>query len=91
MLEKAASAQAVLVTAGHLGCSYAFRKLAGEGVLSGYVPVLKVEVEDTTGAGDAFLAGFCFAMLQVSPWPGDSWLCLIHFKDGVSHTEQRAV
>ena len=66
VLEKAASAQAVLVTAGHLGCSYAFKKLEGEGVLSGYLPVLKVEVEDTTGAGDAFLAGFCFAMLQVS-------------------------
>ena len=65
VLKKASSAKGVLVTAGELGCSFAFKKLEGDGVHSGYLPVLEVKVEDTTGAGDAFLSGFLFAMLQV--------------------------
>ena len=66
VLKKASSAKGVLVTAGELGCSFAFKKLEGSGVHSGYLPVLEVKVEDTTGAGDAFLSGFLFAMLQVA-------------------------
>ena len=65
VLQKASSAKGVLVTAGELGCSYAFRKLEGSDYHSGYLPVLSVTVEDTTGAGDAFLSGFLYAMLQV--------------------------
>lgn len=64
VLKKASSAKGVLVTAGELGCSFAFNTLDGNGVHSGYLPVLEVKVEDTTGAGDAFLSGFLFAMLQ---------------------------
>lgn len=66
MLERVGSAKGVLITAGGSGCSYAFRALGdgGGAVHSGYLPVLEVEVEDTTGAGDAFLAGFLYAMVQ---------------------------
>jgi len=71
VLEKASAAKGVLVTAGELGCSYAFKKADGEGNHTGCVPVLEVKVEDTTGAGDAFLAGFLFSMLQVP----DTVLC----------------
>jgi len=64
VLEKASAAKGVLVTAGELGCSYAFKRADGQGNHCGNVPVLEVKVEDTTGAGDAFLAGFLFGMLQ---------------------------
>ncbi len=42
----------VLVTAGEAGCDYATAHLQG------YVPAFPVDCEDTTGAGDSFLAGF---------------------------------
>ncbi|HEY9615206.1 MAG TPA: carbohydrate kinase [Microcoleaceae cyanobacterium] len=44
--------EGVLVTAGEKGCAY---YLSGN---EGKVPVFRVEVEDTTGAGDSFVAGF---------------------------------
>ncbi|MBL1173715.1 carbohydrate kinase family protein [Pantanalinema sp. GBBB05] len=44
--------EGVLVTAGEKGCAY---YLSGN---QGQVPVFPVEVEDTTGAGDSFVAGF---------------------------------
>jgi fructokinase len=45
-------AEGVLVTAGNKGCSYCISENEGK------IPAFKVDVEDTTGAGDGFLAGF---------------------------------
>ncbi len=44
--------QGVLVTAGEKGCHYRL------GHTQGFIPAFKVAVQDTTGAGDAFVAGF---------------------------------
>lgn len=46
------SAQLVLLTDGAKGCHYA------TATLSGHVPAYVVDCEDSTGAGDSFLAGF---------------------------------
>ncbi|MBD3882368.1 carbohydrate kinase [Phormidium tenue FACHB-886] len=48
----------VLVTAGEHGCTYCF------GENQGSVPAFKIEVEDTTGAGDGFVAGFIHQLCQ---------------------------
>ncbi|MDJ0702719.1 MAG: carbohydrate kinase [Leptolyngbyaceae cyanobacterium MO_188.B28] len=42
----------ILVTAGEQGCAYSFSGHQGR------LPAFSVDTEDTTGAGDAFLAGF---------------------------------
>lgn len=44
--------EGVLVTAGEKGCAYCL------GNNEGKIPAFEVDVEDTTGAGDSFLAGF---------------------------------
>lgn len=46
------SAKLVLLTDGAKGCHYA------TATLSGYIPAYIVDCEDSTGAGDSFLAGF---------------------------------
>lgn len=43
--------------AGEKGSAYAFRAPGGKLDMSGSVPVMSVKVADTTGAGDAYLAG----------------------------------
>jgi fructokinase len=48
----------VLVTAGEKGCKYCLGKSEGE------VSVFKIDVIDTTGAGDSFLAGFLHQCCQ---------------------------
>lgn len=48
----AASLTGVLVTAGAEGCTYCLNQHQGS------VPAFAVEVEDTNGAGDSFVAGF---------------------------------
>lgn len=46
------SVEGVLVTAGDKGCSYCMSENEGK------IPAFAVDVEDTTGAGDGFVAGF---------------------------------
>lgn len=50
--------QGVMVTDGEKGCTY------DVGVSSGHLPAYVVEVVDTTGAGDAFVAGFVHQCCQ---------------------------
>lgn len=52
------TAEGVLVTAGEKGCAY---YLGGN---EGKVPAFAVDVEDTTGAGDSFVAGFLHQLSQ---------------------------
>ena len=49
----------VLITAGDQGCTYCF------GEHHGKVAAFEVEVEDTTGAGDSFVAGFLHQLCQM--------------------------
>jgi fructokinase len=52
------SVEGVLVTGGEKGCSYCLSENEG------HVPAFNVHVTDTTGAGDAFLAGFLHQLCQ---------------------------
>jgi fructokinase len=52
------NAEAVLITSGERGCAYYLSDNAGT------IPAFKVEVEDTTGAGDSFVAGFLHQLCQ---------------------------
>lgn len=52
------SVEGVLVTAGEKGCAY---YLGGN---EGKIPGFKIEVEDTTGAGDSFVAGLLHQLCQ---------------------------
>ena len=57
-------AAGVLVTGGGAGCAYAFKSPTGGAPTCDRVPAYPVSVEDTTGAGDAFLGGFVAAALD---------------------------
>lgn len=52
----------ILITDGDQGCHY---KLGNH---SGFVPAFKIKPMDTTGAGDSFLAGFIYQLIQNEPW-----------------------
>ncbi len=50
--------EGVLVTAGEKGCAYSFNGYQGK------IPAFQVPVQDTTGAGDSFVAGFLHQICQ---------------------------
>jgi fructokinase len=52
------SVEGVLITAGEKGCLYCLSENEGR------LPAFKVEVQDTTGAGDSFVAGFIHQICQ---------------------------
>jgi fructokinase len=52
--DRVGSLEGVLVTDGDQGCTYCL----GTGSYTGHIPAFSVDVEDTTGAGDSFVAGF---------------------------------
>ncbi len=54
----------VLVTAGERGCQYCFATWTGAKRISGRINGFAVDVEETTGAGDAFTAGFVHQLLH---------------------------
>lgn len=56
--EKNDNIKVILLTLGEKGCYYCWNREIGN------VPGFKVEVLDTTGAGDAFLSGFLFRALR---------------------------
>lgn len=49
--------QGIIITAGAKGCAYSFQDIGGT------CPGFTVEVQDTTGAGDAFVAGFIHQLI----------------------------
>ena len=52
------SVEGVIVTAGEAGCGYCISQNEGK------LPAFNVDVEDTTGAGDGFVAGFVHQLCQ---------------------------
>ncbi|GLC55392.1 hypothetical protein PLESTB_000982400 [Pleodorina starrii] len=61
--ERFPNARGVLITAGSEGAAYCFHSPT-KGEHSGVVPAFDVGVTDTTGAGDAFTAGFIVKMVE---------------------------
>ena len=60
--DKLPNARTLLVTGGGDGCSFCSRDSSGK-KFSGSVPVYDVDVQDTTGAGDAFTCGLMAYLL----------------------------
>ena len=74
-LDNLPKARGVLVTGGGDGCAFAFRGPEGK-VFSGSVPVYEVQVQDTTGAGDAFTCGLmAFLLAEVRTYSFRAQTC----------------
>ncbi|UJB68139.1 carbohydrate kinase [Acaryochloris sp. 'Moss Beach'] len=57
IMKRLPTVQGIIITAGAEGCAYSFQNIDGT------CPGFTVEVQDTTGAGDAFVAGFIHQLL----------------------------
>lgn len=57
IMKRLPTVQGIIITAGAEGCAYSFQGIDGT------CPGFTVEVQDTTGAGDAFVAGFIHQLL----------------------------
>ncbi|ABW28928.1 carbohydrate kinase family protein [Acaryochloris marina] len=57
MVKQLPTVQGIMMTAGAKGCTYSFQDIDGT------CPSFTVEVQDTTGAGDAFVAGFIHQLI----------------------------
>ena len=71
----------LLVTLGKEGCYYRL------GDLSGYVPGFRVNTIDATGAGDAFLGGMLFQVLQrgkeIDQWTAEEMAMSVRFANAI--------
>lgn len=81
-LERKYEPKMLLVTLGEAGCYY---RLGNR--LSGQVPGFKVDSIDTTGAGDAFLGGMLYQILQrsenISQWTAQEIISSIEFANAI--------
>lgn len=57
IVKRLPTVQGIIITAGAEGCAYSFQGIDGT------CPGFTVEVQDTTGAGDAFVAGFIHQLI----------------------------
>jgi len=65
----------LLITAGEKGCAYAFEKNGGS------MPAFEIPTVDTTGAGDAFTAGFLHELIRLTTAWQEELVDLVGYDD----------
>lgn len=72
----------LLVTAGERGCAYAFAKHGGS------MPAFEIPIVDTTGAGDAFTAGFIHELIKATNTWQEELVDLVGYDDPMPRGHQ---